>query len=86
MKILLLNPNMSTDMTGSMARVASAVTGPGTTLVPVTAKTGFPYISSRAEAQVAGAIVQGERLALVWSGVHADCKATVPFVWVGPVW
>ena len=57
MKILLLNPNMSATMTESMTRVASAVTGPGTTLVPVTAETGFPYISSRAEAQVAGAIV-----------------------------
>lgn len=56
MKILLLNPNMSADMTASMTRVASAVTGPGTTLLPVTAETGFPYISSRAEAQVAGAI------------------------------
>jgi allantoin racemase len=57
MKILLLNPNMTSSMTDAMFRVASAVTGPGTTLIPITTETGFPYISSQAEAQVAGAIV-----------------------------
>jgi Asp/Glu/hydantoin racemase len=56
MKILLLNPNTSAGMTEAMTRVASAAVGPGTTLLPLTADTGFPYISSRAEAQVAGAV------------------------------
>ncbi len=56
MNILLLNPNMTVGMTEAMTRVATGALGPGTTLLPVTAETGFPYISSRAEAQVAGAI------------------------------
>lgn len=56
MNILLLNPNTTVAMTEAMSRVASNVVGPGTVLKPVTAETGFPYISSRAEAQVAGAI------------------------------
>ncbi|TVQ86149.1 MAG: hypothetical protein EA397_20560, partial [Deltaproteobacteria bacterium] len=38
------------------------------------------------EINVAGAIVQGDRVALVWSGERSGCKATVPFVLVGPVW
>lgn len=53
--ILLLNPNTTAAMTEAMVRVASAVAGPGTTLQPVTAARGFAYISSRAEAQLAGA-------------------------------
>ena len=56
MNILLLNPNMTTAMTDAMVRVASGVIGPDTVLKPVTAQSGFPSISSRAEAQVAGAI------------------------------
>jgi allantoin racemase len=56
MQILLLNPNMTVGMTEAMTRVATAAVGPGTTLKPVTAPSGFPYISSRAEAQVAGGI------------------------------
>ena len=50
MNILLLNPNTTVAMTEAMSRVASNVVGPGTVLKPVTAETGFPYISSRAEA------------------------------------
>ena len=57
MRILLLNPNTTVAMTESMTRVAQAALGPGTTLLPVTAESGFAYISSRAEAQVAGALV-----------------------------
>jgi len=56
-KLLLLNPNMTSEMTARMGEVASRVTAPGTELVLATAARGFPYISSRAEAQVAGAIV-----------------------------
>ncbi len=56
MNILLLNPNMTVAMTDAMLAVAQKAVGPGTQLLPATADSGFPYISSRAEAQVAGAI------------------------------
>jgi len=56
MKLLLLNPNTTAQMTDRMGEVAARVTAPGTELVLATASRGFPYISSRAEAQVAGAI------------------------------
>ncbi|MGB7307107.1 MAG: aspartate/glutamate racemase family protein [Burkholderiaceae bacterium] len=57
MKILILNPNMSIEMTNRMGDVASRVIAPDTEIVLATAQRGFPYISSRAEAQIAGAIV-----------------------------
>lgn len=57
MKILILNPNMSADMTDGLIRTAEQVAAPGTNLIPATATRGFPYISSRAEAQIAGEIV-----------------------------
>lgn len=56
MNLLLLNPNMTEGMTQAMQRVAEGAVGPGTRLTAVTADSGFPYLSSRAEAQVAGAI------------------------------
>ncbi|QHQ34368.1 aspartate/glutamate racemase family protein [Algicella marina] len=56
MKILLLNPNMTTGMTDGMAEVARLAASPGTEIIPVTATRGFPYISSRAESQFAGTI------------------------------
>ncbi len=56
MRILLLNPNMTEAVTQRLADAARPVLSPGTTLVTATAPRGFPYISSRAEAQVAGAI------------------------------
>jgi Asp/Glu/hydantoin racemase len=56
MRILLLNPNTSTAITDRLAAAARAVAAPATTLVPLTAPRGMPYISSRAEAQVGGAI------------------------------
>ncbi|MGV6848057.1 MAG: aspartate/glutamate racemase family protein [Marinibacterium sp.] len=57
MRILLINPNTTPGMTDQMAGVARRVAGPGVTLVPVTAKRGVPYTTSRAEAQIAGAEV-----------------------------
>lgn len=57
MKILILNPNMSVDMTDGLMRTAEQVAAVGTSLIPATATRGFPYISSRAEAQIAGEIV-----------------------------
>lgn len=55
-RILLLNPNMSEDITQLLAATAAKVASPGTKISTATAPRGFPYISSRAEAQIAGAI------------------------------
>lgn len=57
MKILLLNPNMTQSMTDNMAAIARAAVGDSVEIIPVTATRGFPYIASRAEAQIAGGIV-----------------------------
>ncbi len=56
MRILLLNPNMTEAVTARLVAAASPVAAPGTSIIPATATRGFPYISSRAEAQVAGVI------------------------------
>ena len=56
MQLLLLNPNMSVSMTDNMLQVASRVASENTELLAATATRGFPYISSRAESQIAGAI------------------------------
>ncbi|MCD1619877.1 aspartate/glutamate racemase family protein [Salipiger marinus] len=56
MRLLLVNPNMTTAMTDSMAALARKVAGDRAEIVPLTAPRGFPYIASRAEAQIAGAI------------------------------
>lgn len=56
MRILLVNPNMTHAMTDTMAVIARRVAGDRAEIVPLTALRGFPYIASRAEAQVAGGI------------------------------
>lgn len=56
MRILLLNPNTTTAITDRLMNAAAPVISAGTTLVPVTASRGVPYIATRAEAQIAGAI------------------------------
>ncbi len=56
MRILLLNPNTTTAVTDRLATTAQKVVSPGTTLVPITAARGVPYIATRAEAQIGGAI------------------------------
>jgi Asp/Glu/hydantoin racemase len=56
MRLLLVNPNMSQDMTRRLAVVAQGAAARDTEIMPRTATRGFPYISSRAEAQVAGVI------------------------------
>jgi len=48
---------MSESMTNSMTSAAESVVSSSVQLLPVTASRGFAYISSRAEAQVAGALV-----------------------------
>lgn len=57
MRILLLNPNTTVAMTDRMMAVASQAAQPGTELVPATAPRGVPYIASRSEAQIGGAVV-----------------------------
>ena len=54
--ILLLNPNTSADMTDRMLAAAEAVAAPGTRVHAMTAPRGVPYIATRAEAQIGGAI------------------------------
>lgn len=56
MNILLLNPNTRADITELMMSVGQGVVSPGTILIPLTAPRGVPYIATRAEAQIGGAI------------------------------
>ncbi len=56
MRILLLNPNTSQSITDILAAAAIPAAAQGTEIVPVTAPRGVPYISSRAEAQIGGAV------------------------------
>jgi len=57
MRLLLVNPNTTEALTERLAASARAVLPEGVELILVTAREGFPYISSRAEAQIAGAEV-----------------------------
>ena len=57
MKILLLNPNTTAAVTELLHAAGAGVASPGTELVAVTATRGVPYIATRAEAQIGGAIV-----------------------------
>lgn len=72
MKILLINPNTSVEMTERMVETARGVLAPDAELVAVTATRGFPYIASRAEAMIAGGITL-EMLA----EHHHGCDAAV---------
>lgn len=56
-RLLLLNPNTTTAVTDRLATVGRSVAAPGTELIPLTATRGVPYIATRAEAQIGGAIV-----------------------------
>jgi len=56
MRLLLVNPNMTTEMTDRMTVIARRVAGDRAEIVPLTAPRGFPYIASRAEAQIAGGL------------------------------
>ena len=56
MNVLLLNPNTSTDITELMLGVGRRAAAPGTVLIPRTASSGVPYISTRTEAQIGGTI------------------------------
>lgn len=56
MRLLLLNPNTSRDVTELMRATAAAVAAPGTEILTATAPRGVPYIATREEAQIGGAI------------------------------
>jgi allantoin racemase len=56
MRLLLLNPNTSEAVTERLAATARPAAAAGTQIVPLTASRGVPFIASRAEAQIAGAI------------------------------
>ena len=57
MRILLLNPNTTGAMTDRMVEVAAAAVRPDTEIVAATASRGVPYIATRSEAQISGAVV-----------------------------
>jgi allantoin racemase len=56
MRILILNPNTTEAVTTLMLDAGRAVASPGVKVDAITAPRGFPYITSRAEAQIGGAI------------------------------
>ena len=56
MRLLLFNPNTTAGVTDRIAAAARAVAAPTTDLVPLTAPRGVPYIATRAEAAVGGAV------------------------------
>jgi len=56
MRILLLNPNTSKDVTDLLLSAGREAASAGTEIVPLTAPRGVPYIATRAEAQIGGAI------------------------------
>ena len=56
MRILVLNPNTTASVTDLVVASGKAVAAPGTELVAATAPRGLPYIVTRAEAAISGAI------------------------------
>jgi len=56
MRIILLNPNTSESVTELLTAAGRKVAAPDTELVPLTAPKGVPYIATRAEAQIGGAV------------------------------
>jgi allantoin racemase len=56
MRIVILNPNTTEAVTDLLTAAACTVAAPGTELLPVTATRGVPYLATRAEALIGGAI------------------------------
>ena len=54
MRILMINPNTTQELTDRLEVAARGVISEGTELVTVTAPIGVPYISTRSEAQIGG--------------------------------
>ncbi len=57
MKILVANPNTSTGVTERLVASGKLVANPGTDLIAMTAPRGVPYIATRAEAAIGGAVM-----------------------------
>jgi Asp/Glu/hydantoin racemase len=55
-RLLIVNPNTTDAVTDLLVNAGRHVAAPDTELVPLTAPRGMPYISTRAEAQIGGAI------------------------------
>ncbi len=72
MRVLLLNPNTTQELTDRMAVGAREVAAAGTEIVTATASRGVPYIATRAEAAIGG-VVALEML----SEMHQDVDAAV---------
>ena len=56
MRLLMLNPNTSVGVTDLIVTAAQAVAASDTQILPATASRGVPYIATRAEAIIGGAI------------------------------
>ena len=67
---MLYNPFTSESITNTLYDTAKLVVSEGTTLVPMTAKKGFPYISTKVEAQITGTLVL-EKIAEIHSQYDA---------------
>lgn len=72
MKILLLNPNTSHAVTERMLNVARAAAAAATQVVGATAPRGVPYIATRAESVIGGAVAL-EMLA----DLHSGCDGAI---------
>jgi len=55
-RVLLLNPNTSQSVTDLLAAAGRRAAAPDTVITPMTAPRGVPYVATRAEAQIAGAV------------------------------
>jgi len=73
-RLLIINPNTTESMTDLLVESGRKVVAAGTELVPLTAPRGFPYISTRAEAQIGGALAM-EMLAQNRQGADAAIVA-----------
>ncbi len=56
MRIILLNPNTTSSVTDLLVAAAAKVASTETEIVAITASRGVPYISTRGESQIGGAI------------------------------
>ena len=74
MKILVANPNTSVSVTDRLVAAGKLVASPRTILLPLTAPRGVPYIATRAEAAIGGAVVL-EMLAKRRTGIDAAIVA-----------
>ena len=77
MRLLLINPNMTAAVTERLAAVGRAVANPDTEIVALTASRGFPYISARSEAEIAGVLAM-EMIADHAEGAEGAERARAP--------